>query len=133
MQGLNHYASAVAAGSTVFGIAYFLARQHVTQEVQLDFLKECLTQKEKSAMEKAKALEIVSLEKEKTSMEKAKALEIVYSEKEKALEKMLNEKEKALEKMLNEKEKTQAAEKRELEARIRELEARMMFERPPAF
>ena len=140
MQGLNHYASAIAAGSTVLGIAYLLARQHVTQEVQLDFLKEHLTQQEKSAMEKAKALEIVSLEKEKTSIEKAKALEILSLEKEKsamerakALEIVYLEKEKALEKMLNEKEKTQAAEKRELEARIRELEARMMFERPPAF
>jgi len=115
MQGLNENAHAITAVSIGFGGTYYLARRHVTQEAQVNFLKECL------------------LEKEKTAIEKAKALEMVATEKEKALERLATEKEKNLEKMLAEKEKTQAAEKRELEARIRELEAQIRFERPTAF
>ena len=85
---------------TVFSIciggAYFFGSQHIYHTVELQRLKDSLIEKEKSA-----------------------------TEKEMALEKLSTEKEKALEKVLFEKEKTQAAEKRELEARIRELETQI--------
>ena len=55
---------------------------------------------------------------------------MITIEKEKALEKLWAEKDKTLGTVLFEKEKTQASEKRELEARIRELETLIRFGRP---
>ena len=100
--------------------------------VELKSVKEPLIEKEKVAIVELKSVKESLIEKEKVAVEKEKALEKVWAEKEKALEKVLFEKEKAIEKVLFEKEKTQAAEKRELEARIRELETRIKFEHPPA-
>ena len=117
----NHFFNFIEANGQVISVftvaiggAYFFGSQHVYHTVELKSVKESLIEKEK-------ALEKILFEKEKVAVEK-----------EKALEKVLFEKEKAFEKVLFEKEKTQAAEKRELEARIRELETRIKFERPPA-
>ena len=104
----------ITVSSLCVGGAYYFGSQHVYHTVELISIKESLAVKEK-------ADEKLSAEKEKAAVEK-----------EKANEKVVAEKEKALKDILSEKEKTQAAEKRELEARIRELETQIKYIRPPA-
>jgi len=115
----------ITVSSLCVGGAYYFGIQHVYHTVELISIKESLAVKEK-------ADEKLSAEKEKAAVEKDKAIEKVFAEKEKAIEKVFAEKEKALKYILSEKEKTQAAEKRELEARIRELETQIKYIRPPA-
>ena len=110
----------ITVSSLCLGGAYYFGSQHVYHTVELISIKESLAVKEK-------ADEKLSAEKEKAAAEKEKAA----VEKEKANEKVFAEKEKALKDILSEKEKTQAAEKRELEARIRELETQIKSIRPP--
>ena len=95
----------ILVAGTVFGGAYFLGGQHVSLIAELNSLKKEI------------------LVEAKVSNEKEQALAKVSAEKEQALAKVSAEKEQALKSILAEKEKTQAAEKRELEARIRELES----------
>jgi len=104
----------ITVSSLCVGGAYYFGSQHVYHTVELISIKESLAVKEK-------ADEKLSAEKEKAAVEKEKAIEKVFAEKEKALKDILSEKE-----------KTQAAEKRELEARIRELETQIKYIRPPA-
>jgi len=111
--------------SVCIGGAYFFGSQHIYHTVELQRLKDSLIEKEKSATEKEMALEKLTTEKEKALEKVLYERSLVSTEKEMALEKLTTEKEKALEKVLFEKEKTQAAEKRELEARIRELETQI--------
>ena len=103
----------ITVSSLCLGGAYYFGSQHVYHTVELISIKESLAVKEKADKK-------LSAEKEK-----------VFAEKEKANEKVFAEKEKALKDILSEKEKTQAAEKRELEARIRELETQIKSIRPP--
>jgi hypothetical protein len=103
----------ITVSSLCVGGAYYFGSQHVYHTVELISIKESLAVKEK-------ANEKVFAEKEKAAVEKEKANEKVFAEKEKALKDILSEKE-----------KTQAAEKRELEARIRELETQIKYMRPP--
>ena len=139
----NNYAQGITVILFMFGGAFYTGSHYVAHSVELKSVKESVIEKEKAATEKAKALEMITIEKEKAAAaaaiekekaatEKAKALEMITIEKEKALEKLLVEKDKTLGTVLFEKEKTQAAEKRELEARIRELETLIRFGRPPA-
>ena len=96
----------ITVSSLCLGGAYYFGSQHVYHTVELISIKESLAVKEKAD--------------EKLSAEKEKANEKVFAEKEKALKDILSQKE-----------KTQAAEKRELEARIRELETQIKSIRPP--
>ena len=124
----------ITAVSVVVGGAYYLGCQHVFLTAELNNLKREIISEAKVSAEKEQALLKISAEKDKVSTEKEQALAKVSAEKEQALAKILAEKEKVLEKVLAEKEKTQAAEKRELEARIRELEMAVNWHRttPPA-
>ena len=132
----------ITVSSLCLGGAYYFGSQHVYHTVELISIKESLAvkekadeklsaEKEKAAAEKEKAAVEKEKANEKLSAEKEKANEKVFAEKEKANEKVFAEKEKALKDILSEKEKTQAAEKRELEARIRELETQIKSIRPP--
>ena len=94
-------AQLIVVAGTIVGGAYYLGAQHVSLIAEVNSLK-------KEILVEAK----------------------VSDEKEQALAKVSAEKEQALKSILAEKEKTQAAEKRELEARIRELESNIKNLKP---